>query len=99
MNQRHKVIALGAAVFSGLVLGALALHRLCAKHGKELRAPQQEDGAPDELVCSHNPPDQGPNTNPVDTAGGPLAPKRELDPLKIACAEDFQDWDEMGCWG
>ena len=42
--------------------------------------------------------DRGPNANPVEAA--PAAPREEnvpLDPTKIACAEDFQDWDDLGC--
>lgn len=40
------------------------------------------------------PPDR-PNLNPVD------APPTQFvtDPLKIACAEDFQDWEQLGCQG
>lgn len=99
MKQRHKLFALGAAFCSGMVCGVLAMRRLRAAIHRRPDAPRRVEPAPQELVSSHNPPDQGPNVNPVDRAGGSLAPQQELDPMKIACAQDFQDWDEMGCWG
>jgi hypothetical protein len=39
--------------------------------------------------------DDRPNVNPFDTA--PTQPV--TDPTKIASAEDFQDWDNLGCQG
>jgi hypothetical protein len=39
--------------------------------------------------------DDRPNVNPFDTA--PAQPV--TDPTKIAVAEDFQDWDNLGCQG
>ena len=46
-------------------------------------------------------PDNGPNVNPVTlgTAEKPIMENGKLDPLRIACAEDFGEWDDMGCQG
>lgn len=42
--------------------------------------------------------DAVPNANPVDApAPNGAAGEGPLDPTKIACAEDFQNWDELGC--
>lgn len=43
----------------------------------------------------------GPNVNPV-LKGAPTAPKDEngkFDPTQIATADDFCDWEELGCQG
>lgn len=44
-------------------------------------------------------PDHGPNPNPVTlgTSEKPLMENGKLDPTRIASAEDFVEWDEMGC--
>lgn len=42
--------------------------------------------------------DNGPNANPVEAAPA-AADGEKLDPLQIAKAEDFQDWDGLGCQG
>lgn len=42
-------------------------------------------------------PDIPPNVNPVDRAAP--AHVQETDPLKIADAADFGDWDDLGCQG
>lgn len=46
-------------------------------------------------------PDQGPNVNPVSlgAAEKPLDENGKLDPTRIASAEDFGDWDDLGCQG
>lgn len=44
-------------------------------------------------------PDGGPNQNPVDAPPAPGQSGPRLDPTKIASAEDFQPWDDMGCNG
>lgn len=46
-------------------------------------------------------PDRGPNPNPVDlgAAEKPLTEDGKLDATRIACAEDFGDWDDLGCQG
>lgn len=44
---------------------------------------------------------EGPNVNPV-LKGAPVAPKDEngkFDPTQIASADDFCDWEELGCQG
>ncbi len=39
-----------------------------------------------------------PNANPVDAAPAvSVTQNGKLDPTKIASAEDFQNWDELGC--
>lgn len=46
-------------------------------------------------------PDRGPNPNPVTlgAAEKPLDENGKLDPTRIASAEDFGDWDDLGCQG
>ena len=46
-------------------------------------------------------PDRGPNPNPVTlgAAEKPLDENGRLDPTRIASAEDFGDWDDLGCQG
>lgn len=46
-------------------------------------------------------PEQGPVRNPVEAgpAAAPRRPDGTLDPTRIACAEDFTDWDGLGCRG
>lgn len=46
-------------------------------------------------------PDTAPNVNPVTlgTAEKPLTAEGQLDPTRIASAEDFGDWDDLGCQG
>lgn len=44
-------------------------------------------------------PDGGPNQNPVEAPPAPAQNGAWLDPTKIASAEDFQDWDDVGCNG
>lgn len=48
---------------------------------------------------SHTEADGGPNANPVEAAPAAPAEGEKLDPLEIAKAEDFQDWDGLGCQG
>ncbi|MEF9968875.1 MAG: hypothetical protein RR867_00700 [Ruthenibacterium sp.] len=38
-----------------------------------------------------------PNANPVDAAPIAAQNTEKIDPTKIALAEDFQDWDALGC--
>ena len=98
MNRRQTAIALGAGLLCAFAAGALAVRRKLRAGKPTPAAPQQDDPLAD-LLSSHNQPDQGPNANPVDAAGASSVPERVLDPLKIACAEDFQDWDDLGCRG
>lgn len=46
-------------------------------------------------------PEAGPNPNPVElgAAEKPLTEDGRLDPTRIAAAEDFGDWDDLGCQG
>lgn len=46
-------------------------------------------------------PDRGPNPNSVTlgAAEKPLDENGKLDPTRIASAEDFGDWDDLGCQG
>ena len=92
MDRRFK--ALGGALAGAFVLGVVAA-LLCLRRAADT-APAKT--APDLPVSQDGAPKDGPNLNPVDAA--PVAPAGPvLDPLKIACAEDFQDWDELGCRG
>mgnify|MGYP003378158157 CR=1 FL=1 len=93
MERRHKALALGAALAAGAVLGVLAALR----HGQK-KAQPQEDELP-EILAPHTQPDQGPNVNPVDNPSPASENGPVLDPLQIALAEDFQDWDDLGCRG
>lgn len=43
--------------------------------------------------------DLGPNANPVEASPARAEDGGRLDPLEIAKAEDFQDWDDLGCQG
>ncbi len=61
--------------------------------------PEQEEQA---SVCpqrSMQRPDNGPNPNPVTLGSNekPLMENGKLDPTRIASAEDFAEWDDMGC--
>ena len=47
----------------------------------------------------HEEADSGPNANPVEAPPVTPAAGEKLDPLQIAKAEDFQDWDGLGCQG
>lgn len=66
------------------------------KEQKEEKQPE-----PEETVYHPNRPDRGPNPNPVTlgTAQKPLDENGKLDPTRIASAEDFGDWDDLGCQG
>ena len=46
-------------------------------------------------------PDRGPNPQPggPGRAEKPLTEDGRLDATRIACAEDFGDWDDLGCQG
>ncbi|OUN84932.1 hypothetical protein [Gemmiger sp. An50] len=73
--------------------------------------PEQPAQAEPEKAASEEPqpeptvypqrPDRGPNTNPVTlgAAEKPLDENGKLDPTRIASAEDFGDWDDLGCQG
>lgn len=62
--------------------------------------PAQEEPQPEPTVYPQRP-DRGPNTNPVTlgAAEKPLDENGKLDPTRIASAEDFGDWDDLGCQG
>lgn len=65
----------------------------------EEKQPEEHQQA-EATVYPHRP-DRGPNPNPVTlgTAEKPLDENGRLDPTRIASAEDFGDWDDLGCQG
>ncbi len=62
---------------------------------------EQESETVTEAPVYPSRPDQGPNTNPVTlgSAEKPVDENGKLDPTRIASAEDFGDWDDLGCQG
>ncbi len=94
--------AAGAAVLAGRANKRSITREWAEKDGEfpdEFVTPRQaqERFGEQTPVCPHFE-DRGPNANPVEAA--PVEPRQEnapLDPTKIACAEDFQDWDDLGC--
>ena len=65
---------------------------------EEAPAAEKAPAAPDDAPAR---PEQGPGRNPVEAppAQPPRTPSGRLDATRIACAEDFQDWDDLGCRG
>ena len=63
--------------------------------------PEQKPEQEAESTVYPQRPDRGPNPNPVTlgTAEKPLDENGKLDPTRIASAEDFGDWDDLGCQG
>lgn len=95
----------------GLAAGAFAVKLLRDYNddghieGEYVEVPltEGEDAPEGEEEPSHpaQTPDRGPGPNPVDlgAAEKPLTADGKLDATRIASAEDFGDWDEMGCQG
>lgn len=69
-----------------------------ASHPAEPVSPATE---PEQPAAAASRPDLGPNPNPVDlgAAEKPLTADGKLDATRIASAEDFGDWDDLGCRG
>ncbi len=68
--------------------------------GEYVELPPQPDKGGEQAAPLAQP-EAGPNPNPVElgAAEKPLAEDGRLDPTRIASAEDFGDWDDLGCQG
>ncbi len=105
MSVLRRLISVGA----GIAAGAFAYKILQVYNDKNqiegdyIEVPLEKDCQPEpekaEAPVWQPRPDNGPLVNPVSlgTAEKPLTDDGKLDPTRIACAEDFGDWDDMGC--
>ena len=73
------------------------LFRQAPGAGEQPAPPLPADAAP----AAPGTPGDAPPRNPVEAppAKAPRTPEGKLDAARIACAEDFQDWDDLGCRG
>lgn len=102
MKMIHRLLAIGIGAAA-----AFAAYRLVKVNDPEedeeteIFMPQENAEALEEERAQGKVWPDTPNPNPV-TLGGQGAPRDEdgkFDPTQIASAEDFGDWDDLGCRG